>query len=161
MTRLVPAAAIVAVAVAGSVYASGRPAQTLETRRIVRTSAAERPPLPDPGSPTGSWPSFRGPAASGVADRQNLPDRWNGTTGQNVLWKAPIPGLGHSSPIVWGDRIFVTTAISSLATSTFKPGLYGEGDASDDRSVQRWMLYAIDKRDGRVLWERLAADGVP
>ena len=75
-------------------------------RRILLSSAETRNPLPEPASAAGSWPSFRGPSASGVAEGQNLPDEWNGETGNNILWKTPIPGLGHSSPIVWGDRLF-------------------------------------------------------
>ena len=70
-------------------------------------------------------------------------------------------GLAHSSPIVWGDRVFVTSAISQRANATFKPGLYGDGDASDDRSSHRWMIYALDKRTGRVIWERVAHEGEP
>jgi outer membrane protein assembly factor BamB len=62
---------------------------------------------------------------------------------------------------VWGDTIFVTSAISSRGNATFKPGLYGDGDASDDRSSQRWMLYAIDKRTGKIRWERIASQGEP
>ena len=57
------------------------------------------------------WPSFRGPAATGVADGQNLPGDWDVKAGKNVRWKADVPGVGHSSPIVWGDRVFVTTAV--------------------------------------------------
>jgi outer membrane protein assembly factor BamB len=96
-----------------------------------------------------------------VADGQRLPDRWNGRQGINILWKTPVPGLAHSSPIVWGDTVFVTTAISSRPNASFKPGLYGDGDASDDRSIHRWVIYAIDKRTGRVRWERVAREGVP
>ena len=136
-------------------------ALAIPPRNIVRTAASPLRALPRAASATGSWPSFRGTEAAGVADGQQLPDRWNGTTRENILWRTPIPGLGHSSPVVWGDRIFVTTAISSRGSSTFKPGLYGDGDASDDRSPHRWMLYAIDKRTGKVLWERVAHEGVP
>jgi outer membrane protein assembly factor BamB len=118
------------------------------------------PQIPTAGTAAGSWPSFRGAAASGVAEKQNLPDRWDGK-GQNILWRTQIPGLGHSSPIVWGDRIFVTTAISSRPNATFRPGLYGDGDASDDRTSQRWVIYAIDKRTGKILWERVAHQGAP
>lgn len=109
----------------------------------------------------GSWPSFRGPEASGIADGQNIPDKWDPKTGENVLWRTAIPGLAHSSPVVWGNQIFVTSAISSDAKATFRPGLYGDGDASKDRSKQRWMLYSIDKRNGKVLWQRLAYEGEP
>lgn len=109
----------------------------------------------------GNWPSFRGPGAAGVADGQELPDHWNGETGENVRWQTPIPGLGHSSPVVWGDRVFVTSAISSDPNATFRPGLYGDGDASSDRSRHRWVVYAIDPDTGEVLWERVAYQGRP
>ena len=130
-------------------------------RRIVRTAGSAKTPLRPATARPGDWPSFRGREASGVSDKQNLPDTWNSATGENILWRTPIPGLAHSSPIVWGDTIFVTSAVSSRGNATFKPGLYGDGDASDDRSSQRWMLYAIDKRTGRVRWERIAAQGEP
>ena len=66
------------------------------------------------------WPSFRGPHASGVADGQNLPARWNVPNGDGVLFKVAIPGLAHSSPIISGDRLFLTTAASSIKDPTFK-----------------------------------------
>jgi PQQ-like domain len=108
-----------------------------------------------------SWPSFRGPSASGVADGMNLPDRWNGTTGENVRWKIAVPGLAHSSPIVHGDRVYVTSAISRRSDVTFKPGLYGDGTASEDRTEQRWVVIAFDRRTGATIWERTAYRGVP
>lgn len=113
--------------------------------------------------PVGSanWPSFRGEHAAGVAEGQNLPERWNGETGLGVRWKTAVPGLAHSSPIIWRDRVFVTTAVSSRDKATFKPGLYGAGDASDDRSVQRWRIYCLDKKTGRILWEQTAFEGAP
>ena len=109
----------------------------------------------------GSWPSFRGPGAAGVSDGQELPDTWDVKTGENVRWKTAIPGLSHSSPIVWGDRVYLVSAVSQDPKATFKPGLYGDGDASEDRSRQRWMLYALDKRSGKIVWERVAHEGVP
>ena len=130
-------------------------------RRIVRI-AAERPkPLPAPVSAAGSWPSFRGPGATGTNGAHHLPDRWNGTRGDNILWRTTVPGLGHSSPVVWGERVFVTSSVSGRGHATFKPGLYGDGDASDDRSPQRWTLYAVDKKSGTILWERVAHEGPP
>jgi outer membrane protein assembly factor BamB len=130
-------------------------------RKIVRTGGDAVPTLPPPSSSAGSWPSFRGPAAAGVADGQHLPDRWNGTTGESILWRTSIPGLAHSSPIVWGDRIFVTSAISSRADATFRRGLYGDGDASEDRSRHKWVLYALDKRTGKIAWQRIAVEAEP
>ena len=110
---------------------------------------------------TASWPGFRGPSASGVGDGQRLPDTWNVATGKNIVWTTAVPGLAHSSPIVWGDRIFVTSAISSRPDATFKPGLYGEGTASEDRTPQRWVVIAIDRRSGKIAWQRTAYEGVP
>jgi outer membrane protein assembly factor BamB len=141
-----------------------RPAGTapaMAARRIVRTGADRPRPLPAAAAPAGSWPSFRGPGAAGANGDQRLPDTWSGTSGENIVWRTAIPGLGHSSPIVWGQRVFVTSAVSSRGKATFKPGLYGDGDASDDRSAQRWMLYALDKKTGKVLWERVAFEGTP
>jgi outer membrane protein assembly factor BamB len=130
-------------------------------RQIVRTAAEQKRVLPAAAGRRGSWPSFRGTDASGVADGQRLPDRWGGTSGQNILWRTPIPGLAHSSPVVWGPLVFVTTAVSSDPKATFKPGLYGDGDASEDRSNHRWMIVALDKRSGKVRWERVAHEGRP
>src|SRR5689334_5421972 len=102
-----------------------------------------------------NWPSFRGPQAAGVLDGARLPVK-----GQ-VLWKTAVPGLAHSSPIVWEQRIFVTTAVSSRPNASFKRGLYGEGDASDDLSVQRWKLLCFDRDSGKLLWEQTAYEGPP
>jgi outer membrane protein assembly factor BamB len=130
-------------------------------RKIVRTVGPATTPLKPATAGASDWPSFRGREASGVSDNQNLPGTWDPKTGRNIVWQTPIPGLAHSSPIVSGDTIFVTSAISSKGDATFKPGLYGDGDASDDRSIHRWMLYAIDKRTGKLRWERMAAQGEP
>jgi len=108
-----------------------------------------------------NWPSFRGPVASGVADGQNLPVRWDAHQRVNVIWKTEIHGLAHSSPVVWGDRVFLTTAVSSKPSATFKPGLYGDGTASDDLSVHQWNLICLERATGKVLWERTAYQGVP
>lgn len=144
-----------------STWSPASETRTLPPRAIVRTTGARAPARPDPETNKGSWPSFRGPQASGIAEGQNLPDRWNGKTGENILWRTPIPGLAHSSPVVWGKRIFVTSAVSTDPNASFRPGLYGDGDASKDRSRHRWMIYALDKRSGKVLWQRAAHEGEP
>jgi outer membrane protein assembly factor BamB len=108
-----------------------------------------------------NWPSFRGPAASGVADHQNLPVIWDAARGTHIKWITPVPGLAHSSPIVWRDLVFVTTAISSRPDASFKRGLYGEGDASDDVTPQQWKLICLDRQSGKVLWDRTAYEGPP
>jgi len=144
-----------------SEWAPADEAKVIPTRSIKRTSGARAPSSAPLDSGKVSWPSFRGPQASGIAEGQNLPDQWNGKTGENILWRTPIPGLAHSSPVVWGNRIFVTSAVSSDPKATFRPGLYGDGDASKDRSSHRWVIYAIDKGSGKIVWERVAHQGEP
>ena len=145
----------------GSTWRSADEPKTIAVRRISHRSTARPPKQPDLKAARGSWPSFRGAQASGVADGQNLPDTWNAKTGENILWRTAIPGLAHSSPVVWGNQIFLTSAVSSDPKATFRPGLYGDGDASQDRSRHRWMIYAVDKRNGKILWERVAHEGEP
>ena len=108
-----------------------------------------------------NWPSFRGPNASGVADGQATPVKWNVTTGENVIWKAPIAGLAVSSPVVWGDRVFVSTAVSSDPNAAIRTGLYGDVQPSNDQSNHSWRLIALDRRTGKVLWDRVAHEGTP
>jgi outer membrane protein assembly factor BamB len=144
----------------GSAWVPDGAPVTHAERRILRTGGDVRT-LPASAPADGAWPSFRGPFASGVADGQGLPDRWDATTGEHVRWKMPVPGLAHSSPIVWGNRVFVTSAVSTDPNATFKPGLYGDGDASADRSPHRWMVFAFDARTGARVWERVAHEGVP
>jgi outer membrane protein assembly factor BamB len=113
------------------------------------------------GEGQGHWPQFRGRNAAGVADGALLPDAWDGAKGTGVLWKTPIPGLAHSSPVVWGDRVFLTTAVSSRPDASFKPGLYGEGTASEDMTVHRFQVLGLDRRTGQVQWARTAYEGTP
>lgn len=108
-----------------------------------------------------NWPSFRGEYASGVSDKQYLPNTWSIKRGEHIKWKVRIPGLAHSSPIIWSDRIFVTTAVSEKEDASFRHGLYGDGDASDDRSIHEWKLYCINKYTGEIIWERLVKKDVP
>jgi outer membrane protein assembly factor BamB len=111
-----------------------------------------------------NWPAFRGPASNGVsatdAQRTFNADPEAGPL-KNVKWKTPIPGLGHSSPIVWGDRIFVATAVRKDGDAPLKVGLYGAGDSADDDGEQSWKIYAVNKRTGKILWDRTAYSGIP
>lgn len=108
-----------------------------------------------------SWPQFRGVNASGVSAAAEAPLKWNGEKGENVLWKTAIPGLGLSSPIVYGDRIYVTSAISSDPNAKVKHGLYGNTEPHADTSKHQWKVYAIDRRTGKIVWERTAVEGAP
>jgi hypothetical protein len=145
----------------GSVWTPADEARAIPPRQITLTSGARLSSRRAAKNVNGSWPSFRGPQASGIAEQQNLPDHWDAKTGQNILWRTSIPGLAHSSPVVWDQRIFVTSAVSSDPKATFRPGLYGDGDASKDRSPHRWTIYAIDKGTGKISWERVAHQGEP
>jgi outer membrane protein assembly factor BamB len=108
-----------------------------------------------------NWPSFRGSGATGVADGQFPPAVWDAEKGINIRWKTPIPGLGHSCPVVWQDRVFVTTSVSGDPKADFKPGLYGDVDSVDDKTEHNWKVYCLDKKTGVILWERTAHTGVP
>jgi len=118
-------------------------------------SAVADPPAP------GHWPMFRGPNACGVADGCETPTEWDVPENRSVLWKTPIPGLAHSSPIIWGDRLLVTTAVAVGLDAPLKVGLYGAGDSADDRVEHEWKLLCLDKKSGRVLWQETARRGVP
>ena len=107
-----------------------------------------------------NWPSFRGPNASGVAEGSNPPTTWDVDKAENVIWKTPVPGLSHASPVVWGNHIFVITAISDDSDAGFIAKDRGIGLANDN-AKHTWMIFALDKRDGRVLWSNKAYEGVP
>jgi outer membrane protein assembly factor BamB len=110
---------------------------------------------------TQNWPSFRGANASGVADGHPAPVKWNATTGENVLWKTPIPGVAVSSPIVWGDRVFVSTAVSSDPKAGIRTGQYGDVEPVNDATRHSWRLFALDRRSGKIVWDRVAHEGTP
>jgi outer membrane protein assembly factor BamB len=111
-----------------------------------------------------NWPQFRGVDASGVAGAGAAPPAsWSLAPATNIAWKTAIPGLGHSSPIVWGDRVYLTTAVATDG----KPGIV-LGDVSKsgidpatDTGRHAWRLLAIDKASGKVVWDKVAHEGVP
>jgi outer membrane protein assembly factor BamB len=106
------------------------------------------------------WPQFRGPHSCGYAeDHPNLPEVWSAT--QNIVWKTEIPGLGWSSPIVWKDKVFVTSVIKEGEVEPPKKGLYLGGERPAPEDVHRWMVYCIEFGTGKVLWEKEAHQGIP
>jgi outer membrane protein assembly factor BamB len=105
------------------------------------------------------WPQFRGPAATGVAET-TVPTTWNLASNTHILWKVELPGLGHSSPIVWGDRIFLTTAISDAPNPQLDVRHVGIGMAADT-GRQAWKVLALDRTTGKTLWEQTAFEGMP
>jgi outer membrane protein assembly factor BamB len=109
------------------------------------------------GAPTNNWPQFRGPGARGIAaPGARLPEEWSATS--NVAWKAAIPGRGWSSPVVWGDRVFVTTAVSAGPAQPAKPGFY-MGNLL--QTNQEWKVICLDLASGKARWERVVHSGVP
>ncbi len=106
-----------------------------------------------------NWPQFRGPQA-GVVDDKLLPDTWSTT--EHVAWSVEIPGRGWSSPIVWGDRVFVTTAVAEGDIEIPKKGLYlgGNRDTPSDK-MHQWKVYCVDFNSGKILWDAVAHRGLP
>lgn len=118
--------------------------------------------LPVTGKPAvTNWPSFRGPNASGVAEGHPTPIAWNVEEKRGLRWKTPIPGLGHSSPVVWGSRVFVTSAVSGKTDPQLKVGLYGDIAPVEDDTTHGWKVICLDKKSGKILWDRTAHTGVP
>jgi outer membrane protein assembly factor BamB len=108
-----------------------------------------------------NWPQFRGPEAAGVG-AGSPPVTWDGESGKNIAWKTAIPGLGHSSPIIWGDKIFLTSAVPESGTDPkLKVGLYGDIAPVKDEGAQKFNVYCVDRKSGKILWERTATSGIP
>lgn len=110
----------------------------------------------------GEWPQFRGDG-SGVADGPPLPTEWG--PGTNVRWKAPIPGVAWSSPVVWGDKVFVTTAVTD---NQYKPGPPGKTPppkgppgGGPPNEVYRWEVLCLDRGSGKVVWRQQVTKGKP
>src|SRR5664279_1480448 len=112
-------------------------------------------------NPDRQWTSYRGKLSSGVLDNTNLPDSFDLKSMTNVKWKTEIPGLGLSSPVVWGNKIFITTAVSEADKAGFKPGLYGDVTPVSDSSVHEWKVYCFDKYSGKKIWEQTSFKGIP
>ncbi len=107
-----------------------------------------------------NWPSFRGQNGRGIAEGYSTPVKWDVTQSENIRWKVSIPGLGHSSPAIWGDRVFVTTAVKDT-DQELKVGLYGNVESVIDDDAYTWIVYCINAKTGKVLWEKQAHTGKP
>ncbi len=111
---------------------------------------------------TDNWPQFRGPAAGVVDDDPALPDTWSET--ENVVWKAAVAGMGWSSPVVWGDHVFVTSAVSAGKEAAPVKGLYDPGDEHGKTKAaaeHRWVMHDIDFKSGKTRWTREMQIGTP
>lgn len=110
------------------------------------------------------WSSFRGSDTSGVDAAGQPPTTWDVARGTNVAWSTPIPGLGHSSPVVWGDRLFVTSAVplaSSGGAASDEAVNLKDGNSVASTARHAWRLYCLDRGTGRIVWERTAHEGLP
>jgi outer membrane protein assembly factor BamB len=128
------------------------PAETLR-----RVNGADAPT----GTPAGHWPQFRGPGALGVCAEAQLPTEWGPDT--NVRWKVEIPGAGWSSPIVWDDKVFVTTAVApkQARPKPFSESYGGPNFGTPPDGIYRWEVYCLDRATGKVLWKQVAAERRP
>ncbi len=111
-------------------------------------------------TPSTNWPQFRGPGSLGVAANPELPDHWS--VHDNVEWKVGVSGRGWSSPVVWGERVFLTTVVNEGETEPPKKGLYFGGDRKEvPKSTHHWLVLCLDLKSGRELWRQEAHSGAP
>ncbi len=117
------------------------------------------------GSVSQNWSSFRGEGGSGVAEGYTLPAFWNADSSagkiEGVLWRSRLPGLGHSSPTIYGNRLFVASAIAEKGEAPLMIGRSGKSTAADDDGEQEWVIFCFDKFTGAELWRKTAHRGQP
>ena len=150
----------------------------LRTLSLLAIALVAGPPAPET-----TWPGFRGHDMSGVAAKAKIPEQWSAT--QNVKWSVPIAGNGWSSPIIWGDTVYVTSAVGTKPFKQPSTGLFGndyvaelqaqgitgealmkklqerDNEMPSEASELRYMLYALDAKSGKIKWEREAVKMVP
>lgn len=106
------------------------------------------------------WPQWRGPLATGVAPRGNPPITWSES--KNIRWKTPLPGRGHSSPIVWADRVYVTSAVP--IGKPLSPRYSGRPGAHNNLPVTQkraFVVMAVDRKTGRIVWRKTVREAIP
>ena len=106
-----------------------------------------------------NWPQFRGSQAGIAADDPALPETWSST--ENIGWKADVPGVGWGSPVVWGDHIFLTSAVNTERNDRPALKVYTAAEVAPTTAVLRWVVYDFDFKTGKLRWEREVARGVP
>lgn len=137
----------------------------LSRRSFLATSMMALPAMTLAAKTEQNWPCFRGAGVLGVADGYPTPTTWNAdtTTGKvtGVRWRAEVPGLGHSSPIIWGDRIYVGTAVRLAGKATLRTGYYGDVKPAQDNDEQKWVVLCFDKKTGKKVWEQVIRTSKP
>ena len=117
------------------------------------------------------WPSFRGTGARGVAEGFPIRTKWNAAPAagddstddeaSGVLWQSKVPGLGHSSPVIFGDKIFLVTAVAAEGNVPLQTKRGGNVAAADDDGEQEWLVLCYDKASGKELWRKTARKSKP
>jgi len=137
----------------------------LSRRTFLMTTLTALPAAKFDSKTEQNWPGFRGPGARGIAEGYPTRAAWNVDPAagklSGLLWRAEVPGLGHSSPIVWGNRIFVATAVRLSGKAPLRIGYYGDTQAAQDNDEQQWMILCFDKKTGKRLWERIIRTNKP
>ncbi len=115
----------------------------------------------------GNWPQWRGPDGSGISNEKNLPSEWSPT--KNIKWKTAIDGRAHSSPIVWGNRVFLTTAVEGAVVPGAKAVkhtvdggkefLHPDSVGADKKHT--FKVISIDRDTGKIVWQATAWEGTP
>ena len=128
---------------------------------VARGTARPESPAAPPAAPTVNWPGFRGANRAGIGDGAETPVEFDLASGSGVAWRTALPGLGNSSPVVWGDRVYVTTAVAAGGSKPLQVGLTGLGEEVEEKTEHRWLVLAFDKSSGKKVWEAEVGRGVP
>ena len=140
---------------------AGAPAAVAAAPPAAAPPSAAADAKPAPRTTPRHWPGFRGENASGNGDGQGAVVEWDVDTQENIRWKTAIPGISNASPVVWGEHVFVVTAVTSVGDKTFRTGLYGDVAPVNDLSEHVWKIYCLDKVTGQIRWERDVFTGAP
>jgi len=142
---------------------AGEPTERMRVAESPIVGAAELPEfIENPNAkPVVHWPGFRGANRDGIGDGIDTPVEFDLDTGAGVAWSVELPGLGNSSPVVWGDRVYVTTAVAAAGSTPLRVGLTGSGEEVEEDSEHRWLVLAFDKSSGKKIWETVVGQGVP
>jgi outer membrane protein assembly factor BamB len=144
--------------VVGQAFAA--PPSSLPSSTPAPAPAATEKAAPAKIAAAHQWPQWRGPLATGVAPQADPPVEWSET--KNIRWKIELPGKGHSTPAVWGNRVFVTTAVPFGEGSP--PKLSGAPGGHDEVPIthrQKFMVIAVDRQTGKIVWERTVREELP
>jgi len=138
---------------------------TLSRRTFLATSLLAVPAASMSFKPEQNWPEFRGMGARGVADGFPTSTTWSvapaADKASGLKWRTEVPGLGHSSPIIWKDRIYLATAIPKSGKPSLRIGLYGDVKPAKDDEEQRWVVMCYDKKNGKQKWETVIRTAKP